>query len=454
MVRKAVTLGLALAVTPLGSAAQAEPARQLFDEWLGTFNSGDSSAITAFARTHLDDPLAVTPRNQRTETCGFDLVRVEKDEGTAFSALLAERCFPTLSRLSFTVADDGETLRDFNLQPFAMAPERAWAATADIANRLAERDEFAGSMIVLRDGEAPWMLSRGSFSHDDPRPITVDTPMFLASAGKMFTAVAILQLVEQGKVALDAPLSRYLPDYPNREMAKVTIRQLLNHRGGTGDAGILQREDAANRAWVRTIDDLIKLNGDRAPAFTPGSQSDYSNYGFILLGAVIERVSGERYPDFIQTHVFEPAGMTEAGYPDRDHIADVPVGYSTFFESEPEAIPSTEALPWSGSAAGGGVASANDLVRFFAALQAGKLVSAETLAMATVPGDTPWYGLGFVVQEGKHPLWGHGGFSYGMSVAAQRFPKDGRTFICIATRDMACDRLIYAWFDRTFGLIE
>lgn len=425
-----------------------------FENWLAAFNTGDKAAIQKFYGEHLGDAGALTPRNLREETCGFDLARIEDKSDKSFRALLVQRCFPALFRVSFSVADDGKTLEKFTLQPFAMPEARTLAATRDIVRRLAASDAFAGSIIIAQDGLAPWTYSVGTFSRDDPRRITADTPMFLASAGKMFTAVGIFQLVEKGKIALDAPLSRYLPDYPNKDMAKVTIRQLLGHRGGTGEDGVLQREDTANRAWVRTIDDYIKLNGNRSPAFPPGSKFAYSNYGFILLGAVIERVSGQTYQDYIEQHVFGPAGMTNASFPDLQHIKDIPVGYSTFFEAEPKPIASTEVLPWRGSAAGGGVASATDMLRFFTALNSNVLMSAKSRAMATEPNEKGWYGLGFVTLAGEHPLWGHGGFGYGMSVAAQRFPNDKTTFICIATRDGACDRMIYAWNNRRFGLTE
>ena len=436
------------------SVAHAEPATTQFGNWLAAFNSGEKAAIQKFYGEHLGDADALTARNLRAETCGFDLARIEDKSDASFRALLVQRCFPTLFRVSFSVANNGQTLEKFNLQPFAMSETRVLAATRDIAERLEASDAFAGSIIVARDGETPWTYSAGALSRDNARPITVDTPMFLASAGKMFTAVGIFQFIEQGKVELDAPLSRYLPDYPNKEMAKVTIRQLLSHRGGTGEDGVLQREDTKSRAWVRTINDFIKLNGSRPPAFPPGSKFDYSNYGFILLGAVIERVSGQSYQDYIQQHVFDPAGMTTASFPDVEHIKDIPVGYSTFFEAEPKPIASTNVLPWRGSAAGGGVASATDMLRFFDALRSNRLLSAKSLAMATDPREKGWYGFGFVTQGGKHALWGHGGFGYGMSVAAQRFPNDKMTFICIATRDMACDRLIFAWSDRLFGLVE
>lgn len=441
-------------LTCMSASVAAEPAASHFEKWLAAFNSGEKATIQKFYGEHLGDADALTARNLRAETCGFDLARIEDESDKSFRAILSQRCFPALFRISFALEDDGETLEKFKLQPFAMSEERTLAATRDIAERLAGLDSFAGSMIVARDGEEPWTYTAGTFSKNDERPITPETPMFLASAGKMFTAVGILQLVERGQVELNAPLSRYLPDYPNSEMAKVKIRQLLSHRGGTGEDGILQREDGANRAWVRTIDDLIKLNGNRAPVFEPGSEFDYSNYGFILLGAVIEQVSGQSYQDFIQENVFDTAGMTNASFPDLEHIADVPVGYTTFFESESEPLAATDVLPWRGSAAGGGVASATDLLRFLNALRSDLLLSSDTLALATESSETGWYGLGFVTQGGKHPLWGHGGFGYGMNVAAQRFSEDEITFICVATRDMACDRMIYAWSDRLFGAVE
>ena len=453
MLRLLAGLALGLATIPAGAQPASATPGDVLAEWLDAFNTGGDAAIREFYERRLDDPDALTARNLRTETCGFDLVRIDQQDGARLSALLAERCFPALQRLSFAVAEDG-TLADFALEPFAMSGARLDAYVTELADRLAERDEFAGSLIVLTDDGGRLEENRGTVSALDPTPIGPDTAMFLASAGKMFTAVAILQLVEAGRVDLDAPLSRYLPDYPNDAMAEATIRQLLGHRAGAGEDGVLRREDTVARARVRTIDDYLELNGHRAPDFEPGAKADYSNYGFLLLGAVIEKVTGESYQDYVQAHVFDPAGMTNAGYPDRDHLDGIPVGLTTFFESESAPVPNTGVLPWRGSAHGGGVASANDMLRFFAALKKGRLLAPETVELATRPGETPWYGLGFVAQGGEHPQWGHGGGSYGMSVAAQTYPSKGATFVCLAARDMACDRLIFAWFRKLFGLTE
>src|SRR5437667_395438 len=111
---------------------------------------------------------------------------------------------------------------------------------------------------------------------------------------KMFTAVSVLQLAQNGKIKLTAPLGEYLPDYPNKDVAsKVTIHHLLTHTGGTGD--IFGPQFSAHRLELRTLRDYVKLYGDRDLKFEPGSRWEYSNYGFLLLGEVIEKVTGGSY---------------------------------------------------------------------------------------------------------------------------------------------------------------
>ena len=438
---------------PPAASAQPADARldRIFQEWLSAMNSGDPAAIKAFYARHLDDPNPLLALETAQDTCGFRIERIETRSPNSMTVLLRERCLPGEHRAKVELTADGTGLKALNHSPLALPGDGAIRATVDIANRLAARNEFAGSLLVVRGDRA---LVARSWGFADPAartPITLDTPMFLASAGKMFTAIAVLQLAEAGRIDLDAPVGRYLTDYPNAEMAKVTIRQLLTHRGGTGDIGILGRDDGANRAKVRTIADIVRLNGTRPPDFPPGSKEDYSNYGFILLGAVIEKVAATRYEDYIARHVFEPAGMKHSGFPDRDHLSGVAVGYTTFFGAEPKLVANLDTLPWRGTPAGGGVASANDIRRFFGALKGGKLLSPAMLKLATTPGETFWYGMGFVTEAGDNPHWGHGGMSYGMDVALHYYAKDDTTFVCMAARDGVCNRLIYAWYPRAYG---
>jgi CubicO group peptidase (beta-lactamase class C family) len=434
--------------------ASADPTTSLdaaFHAWLTAINSGNRAEIQAFYRQHADDPNPLFALEQAEDSCGFAVDHFKAKTSTSMEVLLRQKCLPGLQRLKLAVANAGDSkLKTLDLRPMPLPDNGAIQATRLVADRLAQRGEFAGAIIVEREGKRLFAASWGEVRPGSGRAITLDTPMLLASSGKMFTAVSILQLVAAGKVELDAPIGRYLTEYPNAEMAKVTIRQLLNHRGGAGDIGILGRDEGANRARVRTLAEMIQLNGGRPPEFPPGSKTEYSNYGFILLGAVIERVSGMAYADYVQAHIFAPAGMAHSGFPDRDHLDEVPLGFTRYFGEQEAKVPNTDTLPWRGSAAGGGVASANDMARFFGTLPTGKLLPPELFELATMAGDTPWYGLGFVVNSGPEASWGHGGTAYGMDVAVHHYATINTTFICLGANDMVCNRLIFAWFLRTF----
>jgi CubicO group peptidase (beta-lactamase class C family) len=142
---------------------------------------------------------------------------------------------------------------------------------------------------------------------------------------KMLTAVAALQLVQAGTLRLDAPLGTYLPDYPNAEVAStVTPHHLLTHTGGTGD--IFGPEFTARRSELRTTGDYLRLYGARGPRFAPGTRWEYSNYGFLLLGALVERAAGTSYEGHVAARVLAPAGMTATGSVPEDSL--VPGGRS------------------------------------------------------------------------------------------------------------------------------
>ena len=143
----------------------------------------------------------------------------------------------------------------------------------------------------------------------------------------MLTAVATLQLVQAGKLRLDAPFGTYLTGDPNAEMAsKVTLHHLLTHTGGTGD--IFGPQFTERRLELRDTADYLRLYGTRALQFEPGAKHVYSNYGFMLLGAIIERVSGMRYDDYVAANILAPAGMTGTGAEPEDvAVAGRAVGY-------------------------------------------------------------------------------------------------------------------------------
>ncbi len=176
----------------------------------------------------------------------------------------------------------------------------------------AETGEFSGAVLVARDGRT---LFEGAYGLADREQNIANTPLTqfrVGSMNKMLTAAAVLQLVQAGKVRLDATLDTYLPDYPNADLAsRISIHHLLTHTGGTGD--IFGPQFTANRLQLRNTSDYLELYATRDLLFNPGARWAYSNYGFMLLGAVVERVSGMSYDDYIAARVLAPAGMTTTG---------------------------------------------------------------------------------------------------------------------------------------------
>jgi D-alanyl-D-alanine carboxypeptidase len=295
-------------------------------------------------------------------------------------------------------------------------------------------DRFSGTIIVQRHGKVIYSSALGLADRAAKVPVTMETQLRIGSANKMFTSVGILQQVEKGRIALDAPVGTYLEDYPNAEFARtVTIRQLLSHTGGAGD--IFTPEYEAKRLQVRTLADYVTLFGNRPPDTSAEGRNAYANYGFVLLGRILEAVSGEDYYAYVQRHIFAPAGMTHtASLPE-----DVPVpkrshGYT---KVGGKLVDNANTLPYRGSAAGGGYTTAGDLIRFANALRSGNLLSRAMLAQATsAQRPDGWYGFGFFIGgQGPGRNWGHGGGAPGMNAALRIFPELDAVVVSLANLD-------------------
>ena len=251
----------------------------------------------------------------------------------------------------------------------------AIAGVEALLSKQAVADRFSGAALVARDGKVRFADAYGQADRERGIPNTIETRFRIGSMNKMFTAVATLQLVEAGKLALDDTVGKHLRGYPNSEVAtKVTVRHLLTHTGGTGD--IFGPEYDANRLQLREHADYVKLYGSRAPNFPPGTRFEYSNYGFVLLGAIIEAVSGESYYDYVREHVFGPAGMTSTdSLPESVEVPNRSIGYMRSGSGAQSWQPNTDWLPWRGTAAGGGYSTVGDVARFADALTGHKLLS-------------------------------------------------------------------------------
>ena len=435
-----------LFLATLCAAAPDSASERAFGDWLAAFNAEDSAVLERFAETRMEDPSTAYMLDIREETGGLDMVEVVSQEPHRLVAMTRERHSGLLRRITIELdRARSDRLASLAMRPLPVAQDVAIAAMDDFAERLAAGDRFSGVIAIAQNGRPIYARAFGLADRETGERATLDTRFFFESQGKMFTAVAVLQLVEAGRIALDAPLGTYLPDYPNAEMARVTVRQLLTHTGGTGDMGIMMPEEAANRARYRTIGEIVALNGNRAPAFPPGSRFDYSNHGFLLLGAIIERVTGEDYYAYVTEHVLRPAGMANTSWPTLDELPGLDGVAIPYRNVDGEYRPALDIMPWRGTPAGGGVSTAGDELRFVEALRSGRLISPAMVAEAT-RAQTDWYGYGFVAGglEEDFPAWGHGGMGAGSNLALTFTPADGITFVCMANRsDNVCDRLIY-----------
>ncbi len=239
-------------------------------------------------------------------------------------------------------------------------------------NELVSADEFSGTVLLAKSGKPIFQKAYGFASKEYNVPNRIDTKFNLGSINKIFTQVAVGQLVAQGKLTLDGNLGRYLPEYPNRDAAdKVNIRHLLDMSSGIGDF-FGPQFDAMSKSKLRTIKDFLPLFASQPLAFEPGTNHQYSNGAYVVLGAIIEKVSGQDYYEYVHEHVFKPAGMQNAEWYEGDKpTPNMAGGYTS--EGGGSRRNNMYTRPARGSSAGGGYATAEDLLKFSNALQTGKL---------------------------------------------------------------------------------
>jgi len=232
---------------------------------------------------------------------------------------------------------------------------------------LAGRDEFSGVVLLARAGTPVFQKAVGFADREARRPNTVETAFNLGSINKVFTATAIRQLAAQGKLSLDSTVGKYWPDYPNADVARqVTIRQLLEHRGGLG-GNIFGAPPGGTRRDLKSLRDFLPLFVAEPLQFAPGTQQAYSNAGYLLLGLLVERLSGETYYDYVRNHIYNPAGLNHTAHFRSDSLpAYAALGYTREGGS---VARNTDLLPGIGSSAGGGYATPQDLARFVQALR-------------------------------------------------------------------------------------
>lgn len=303
-----------------------------------------------------------------------------------------------------------------------------------IVQAYVDKTQFSGAVLVAKDGKAVFREGFGLANRELDVPNTPETVFRLASITKQFTAASILQLAEQGKLSLDDPGAKYYPAAP-AAWSKVTIRQLLSHRSGIGDYTDLPDFFEKLAAVDRTPEEILAMTHDRPLAFEPGAKFAYNNSGYVWLGAIIEKVSGQKYADYVQAHIFAPLGMKHSGYDNSLTLlprrAD---GYSARGGVWANTTYLSMTLPY---AAGSLYSTVDDLLIWEDALFSDKVVSAASRqAMMTDNGEK--YGFGLIVDAlGNHRnIWHNGGIN-GFSTHMSRFVDDGLTVIVLSNLESA-----------------
>ena len=383
-----------------------------------------------------------------TANGGLRVTEIKQSDARSVSLVMVSSKSDVWFTLSMAT-DDGGKLDQAFIEPTTppestMPKDLSDAAIArevqQRVSRLAKAGVFSGIVTVARGTQIIVSASGGYADRERKTAITGMTQFALGSMGKLFTAAAVGQLVDQKRISFNDTVGRFFPDYPNKTVRdQVTMGMLLSHTAGLGDF-LRKRTPEMRRGGVKRAAEFMPLYENDDLKFTPGTSWAYSNAGEALAGAIVEKASGEDYPDYLRQHIFAAAEMMNS---DPDFIPLV---------SDKLAVPYTKASPngrfaeWhvadrsGGSPAGGAISTADDLVRFADALRGGKLMSQATFAEMAKPhdnggaGGTYGYAIGIHSTYGRTYVGHNGGFQ-GVNTEIFIFLDSPYTVVVLANQD-------------------
>lgn len=423
---------------PTSATLPDTPMGKLGGELIQHVNTDKPAQIEAWVSTILSSAMAQDDKANFAKTVasavrdsgGVDLVDVRNQHGMLFMAVKGHRA----GQLALFVlgADPSQPAKLAQADLVPMDDPALYAAWPNAAvshvemmrlirnalDRIVRTNDFAGCLTVFDGSQTMFDECRGMAERGFGATIDQQTKFHIGSMDKMFTAVAIAQLVEAGKLSWDSTLAQLVPEYPDHATAqKITVWQLLHHTAGLGDFFV--PEFFQNREKFVNAADYLDLIARQPKASEPGKDWNYSNAGYVLLGRIIENVSHENYFDYIQRHVFAPASMASSGFDSLEDITPkLAVGYFREGPFSTDWKANWMSLPFKGSPAGGGYSTNADLIRFAMALHDGKLVKDETLTKmfdGEVPAGPGGYAAGFGdrLSHDRH-IRGHAGGAPGM----------------------------------------
>ena len=310
-----------------------------------------------------------------------------------------------------------------------------------IKSYLDQLDEnvFSGTLLVAKDNQVLERRAYGLASIEYGIENTLDTKFNIASITKMFTAVAALQLYEQNKVELHQPISKYLPDYPNPIVRdSVTIHQLLSHTSGLNNFYVVNYLDT-DKLQFTSIADFVPLFAADSLLSKPGSEYHYSASGFVVLGLIVEQVSGQNFYNYLKEHIFDIAGMPNTAAIEVDAIVkNKASGYTSFF-GDSTVLRRNDHYLSKASPGGFYYSTVEDLFHFSKALRGYQLLKKEATELMFEPKVKGYnthmgYGIG-VDQRYNQTIQGHNGGWYGIHTELMDFMKDGYTIVILSNID-------------------
>lgn len=308
-----------------------------------------------------------------------------------------------------------------------------------IANYLDSLEEFSGTVLIAKNDSVLFKKAYG-FAHLGHRvKNNIETKFSYASIGKSFTAVAIFQLIQEGKISLEDNVGKFLPDYPNKTVRdSVTIELLLRHRSGLPHYFHSEKYLNTSKSQFRTIEDLQNLYENEQLEFKPNTQFAYRNTNYIVLGRIIEIVSQVPYEDYIKKHIFSIATMENTGNFDIDlNIENTAENY-TLSDIYQNQLQKTIFMGTAkGGPAGGGYTTVDDLYKFALAFKNNKLLNTDNTNLMKKEPENGWYGYGMQFAGAKDSgIYGHSGGHYGVGAEWRVFEKQNYVVALLTNKDL------------------
>jgi CubicO group peptidase (beta-lactamase class C family) len=340
--------------------------------------------------------------------------------------LLASALLTLFAPLAFPAADPSNDLT---------------ARIDKISQAYVDRQEFMGAVLAAHGDKVTFTKSYGSANLELNVPNTRTTKFRIGSITKQFTAACILLLEERGKLGVDDPIAKYYADAP-ATWSKVTLKHLLQHTSGIHS----YTDDPTFGTFTKlpnTPEAIVSRVRDKPLEFETGTRFQYSNTGYILLGMVIEKVSGQKYTDFLQANVLDPLGLKDTGYDVNALVLPQrAAGYSRKDGRIRNSTYLDMTVPYS---AGALYSTVDDLLRWERGLFGGKLLSKASLAKMTTPGDQGEkdYGFGlFIQKKDNHAEIQHGGAIHGFNAQLTYLPDRDYVIVALSNLNGPVDKLV------------